>query len=454
MRRIALFVFVLSCLLTGAAFCVPIGQAKTLPLGSSATVTGSMTLIEPTECYLESTNGTSGIWVQANTTGFSLGSVVNAAGVVGASDGEIVLQSASLSSAGEPKTMSAVGMTNISLGGRCNTDAASLQDFLPYEIPGDGIGWHWEATKGLSNAGLLVTTWGKVTAVCYSPASDAHWFHIDDGSRVRCDYGDSGVIVYSDSDVSEGDYIRVTGVSSVEVALDDASKLVRVIRTRSGEDVSCVKKLVVQPLCPFSDEFNSAVLDPRWVMCGDTGGISLTSSPGFLALSPYVPSNYIWQPCIVQATPGNWDMELKVTPRFSATAEQSRGFSILLAPPTWKDRYTNYDSLVSIGSIADTSSAATVTPVGGPGWTLYGETYWIRVRMRRPAGSQFGPGSVSVSVSSADFAHAVSQQYGDCTPECSGATSYDYLVMRSYAMPYDASFAPLIDYIRFTRLDQ
>ena len=411
MRRVALIVCAFSFLLTGSAFCVPIGQAKTLPLGSSATVTGSVTLIEPTECYLESTNGTSGMWVQADTTGFSLSSVVNAAGVVGTSDGEIVLQNASLSSAGEPKTMASVGMGNRWLSGRIEN-------------------------------GLLVTTWGKVTAVCYSPASGAHWFHIDDGSQVRCDYGDSGVVVYSDSDVIEGDYVRVTGISSVETALDDTTKLVRVIRTRSSEDVSCLQPAGDRFGLPFSDEFDSPTLDPRWFLqLGKPSYASLTANPGSLTLMPDPTSNTtVLSPFLLQCAPGNWDMEMKVTPQFNAPSGAYCSVGVVMnSGPFVRMSGTTTSTgrgAVLIGSVYDTPHTAKITLFDNSYFLLPGDTYWIRMRMRRP--------TLYVSVSADGVNYC---------PEASDSIPYEYVAFRSYSLHNTmATFQPLIDYIRFTHI--
>lgn len=410
MRRIALFVCMLSCLMTGAALCIPIGQAKTMPPGSSATVTGSITLIGPTECYLESTNGTSGIWVQADTTGFSLNDVVNAAGVMGTSDGEIVLQSAGIALAGDPKIMSSVGMANKWLNG-------SLEK------------------------GLLVTTWGKVTAVCYSPETGAHWFHIDDGSRVRCDYGDTGVIVYSDADVSEGDYVRVTGISSVETALDDATKLVRVVRTRSSDDVSCLKKFIEKPICPFSDEFDSPSLDYRWGLVGKTDYVSLTSDPGWLALSPDTELTYYGSPHLIQAVCGDWDMEIKTKLPADYTRVLIAGISIWLSGT----HLINNEPLAASHCIAqivkhqsdlNVAAYARIYCSLSETVTLQGDTYWAKVRMRRP--------NVYISVSDDGVNYS---------PECSCAADSDFLVIDCFSRPYDKSAKALIDYIRFTRVD-
>ncbi len=94
-----------------------------------------------------------------------------------------------------------------------------------------------EVVGGARNTGLLVTTWGTVNAVYYSPISDAHWFYIDDGCGVVSDYGDNGIIVYSPADVRQGDFVTVTGVSSTEVSFDDPTRLVRSIRPRTADDV-------------------------------------------------------------------------------------------------------------------------------------------------------------------------------------------------------------------------
>jgi len=224
------------CLVWNTADSSTIGEAKSLSDGSQVCVIGSVTLLEPAECYIESANRSSGIWVQADMTGFAMGDLVTATGTLGTADGERAIQSATVAAAGGQAAIAPLGMRNAWLGGFATAGGACLRDYF-----GAGIAGVWRAAAGAPNAGLLVRTTGTVNAVYYSPITDAHWFYIDDGSGVVSDYGDKGIIVYSSADVHQGDQVTVTGVSSAETSLDDAGRLVRTIRPRSAEDVRIVR---------------------------------------------------------------------------------------------------------------------------------------------------------------------------------------------------------------------
>lgn len=111
--------------------------------------------------------------------------------------------------------------------------AASVQPLaMPNTTVGGGPVGQWTSNVkngvGLSNVGLLVRTWGKVTATGTSPYP---YFMIDDGSRV-------GVKVRIDSSGSlptVGKVVTVTGISTVEVVGTTRSRL---IRTRRTSDVA------------------------------------------------------------------------------------------------------------------------------------------------------------------------------------------------------------------------
>lgn len=206
--------------------------------GATVCVNGSITRLEPTECYIESTNRCSGIWVQADTTGFAIADLVTVTGTLGIVDGERVIQGATLAIAGASSPIAPLAVRGGWVGGFNQSGGASLQNYVRFKLPTGGTEMRWQATGGASNTGMLIKTWGTVNAVYYSPTTDAHWFYIDDGSGAVSDYGDTGIIVYSDADVAQGDFVTVTGVSSVEVSFDSSARLVRSIRPRTVDDVA------------------------------------------------------------------------------------------------------------------------------------------------------------------------------------------------------------------------
>lgn len=417
MVRIALLTGVLLCLLSHSTHAATIAVAKSEQPGLVVTVTGSITVLEPTECYIESADRSAGVLVQADTTGFAIGDLVDATGILGTVDGEPVIQNAALTATGGACPVASFAMRGNWVGGANRSGLASLQDWITYRIPGDGLGREWRVTPGLSNTGLLVTTWGTVRAVCYSPTTNARWFRIDDGSGVVCDYGDSGIIVYSNADVSEGDFVTVTGASSIETALDDPTRLVRVIRPVSENTTQ-----------PFNDEFDRDALDPRWSIVGSPDSVSLTANPGWLTLNA---AESVLAIC--QQAPEAWDMEIR--------------FRVDVPPPGASFRL----QLISRPDQEQSVALATVEPyLDGPGGvvSLSGyhshfsaiTTFWVRARVT--------PSSACALVSTDGVSYTTGQPlaWGLTT----ATTTYPYLQLR--AEGGQGTFSPTIDYIRFVQV--
>ena len=122
-----------------------------------------------------------------------------------------------------------MGMNNGALGGsRCGIqEGVWTWGWRP--LTGD---YGWMPVHGLNNVGLLITTWGQVTA------SDRNggWFYMDDGSRVADGSGIVGVYVEAPgmSVPLAGDFVTVTGISSCEFY---RGKLVSLILPRSASDI-------------------------------------------------------------------------------------------------------------------------------------------------------------------------------------------------------------------------
>jgi len=412
--------------------CVSIGQAKASPDGTTISTVGSITLLEPAECYIESTDRASGIWVQANTTGLSIGDVVIASGTLATVTGERVIQSATLGSTGQRSTILPFTICNGGLGGFAKDGYFSLQDYVPYVLPDGSIAYRWQITGGAPTAGVLAKTWGTVNAVYYSPVTTAHWFYVDDGTGVVSDYGDQGVIVYSDAAVQEGDSVTVTGVSSLETTFECPTRLLRTIRPRSASDVVVVKRPPSSvPVYPFPDEFNSAVLDPRWITLSGASKLSLTTSPGWLTLYSVSPTDATG-PGIYQVLSGDWDLEMKVSMQLnsSATAQQFTVMGLDVFPETFA---TQYCSMMSI--LYDGTTNKTIAKLAGVGTSVANsDVYWFRSRMR------FWTLYASVSLDGLSY-----------SPE--KAVTCPSRIMRICAYTNGTQpYCPKIDYIRFTRL--
>ncbi len=291
-------------LLAGASYCASIAEVKS---GDwlQVTVEGVVTYLEPLECYIESPDRSGGIWVRGSTEGVGIGDSVLATGTFAVVDGEPAITAASILPHGMPSEIRPFGMRNSAIGGASKWSPLSIKDFR---------GAAWSPAFGANNTGVLVTTWGTVTGAYYSPINDTHWFYVDDGSGVVGDCGDKGVLVYSQAEAHRGDFVSVTGVSSTEPSLDDPGRLVRVLRTRQAADVGALGDgALAGRFEVFADEFNSPVLDRRWIVTQGKGSWSLQEKPGWLSITPSTQPGW---PCWVwefsQCPRGDWDLETKL----------------------------------------------------------------------------------------------------------------------------------------------
>ncbi len=326
------FVGLLVLLAGGTGWCASIAEVKSAGNWMQVTVEGIVTYLEPLECYVESADRSGGIWVRGSTEGISVGDSVLAGGTFAVVDGEPAVTAASITKQGIPSVIRPFGMSNASLGGASKWSPVSVTDFR---------GGAWIPARGANNTGLLVTTWGTVRAIYYSPVSGARWLYIDDGSGVVSDSGDSGVLVYTDAEVNRGDFVRLTGVSSTEPAMDGPPRLIRVVRTRSAHDVRVEKaqELPDRSALQFSDEFDEPEVDPRWSLWSHwpQDAVSLKIMPGWLTL---VLESVSYQDQVgssvgvSQYGGGDWDLEvrtrmvqpdgpLRFTWRFSVSAGSS-----------------------------------------------------------------------------------------------------------------------------------
>lgn len=306
MGRFLLMLSSILCLalMSLAGYGETIGQAKVKPDGSSVSVVGTVISSNPQEFYIESTDGCSGIWVLASSEYAATNNIVEITGTLNSMFGEHVITDAQVSQPKGQFQIKPMGMSNRAVGGASYSQLSSIYDYLPHHIPGDGIEYKWTPAGGANNTGLLVTTWGTVNAVYYSPITSAKWFYIDDGYGAVSDYGDQGVLVYSDVDVKEYNYIKVTGLSSVEPSFEDPTKLIRVIRPRNASDISTVKEDVRPDPYPISDEFNDSTLGKLW--CGYA---SLRANPGYATIRE---SKLSYGTGISQRVPGNWEADIKI----------------------------------------------------------------------------------------------------------------------------------------------
>ncbi|HEX2949633.1 MAG TPA: hypothetical protein VHV83_08710 [Armatimonadota bacterium] len=83
----------------------------------------------------------------------------------------------------------------------------------------------------VSTTGLLVTTWGKVTAVNDTGEKDS-WFYVDDGSGIQDGSGNTGIRctgnwAFLNAVPNKDEYVSVTGVASTQKIGTQTSTLIR-----------------------------------------------------------------------------------------------------------------------------------------------------------------------------------------------------------------------------------
>jgi len=441
MRR-CLVVLATAGLLLATALPAPsasISEVKSAGNWMQVTVEGIVTYVEPVECYIQSRDRSSGIRVIGPTDGLNVGDSVLANGTFAVVDGEPTVTGASIIPQGTPSAISPFGMTNRDIGGASKWSPLSIWDYTSRRfVSGDWVR-EWTRACGANNTGLLVSTWGTVRSLYSSPVTGARWMYVDDGSGVVSDLGDTGLLVYSKADVNRGDFVRVTGVSSTEPSIEHPGRLVRVIRTRSSEDVQ-VERAAQLPDPEdylFSDEFDGPELDPRWFALSGMQYVTLDASPGWLTLAPAVVVRTDPQPpppplpSIGHYALEDWDLDMRVR------IEMPDG--PVTAPCQFRADFLSSYYLVQIDVAAGGSMSARVCwqTVG----TLPGDTCYFRVRKR---GTEV---TASASFDGVSY-----------TGECLRSYSYSELYMLSLtASAHNTTGEPRrflvhIDYFRMTRV--
>jgi hypothetical protein len=184
----------------------------------------SVTAVFGDYLYVETYDRCMGIKVHKSGLGGAIGvdAMVAVSGVIGSSDGERYIEADTVAAGAGTKVIAPLGMPNPSLGGgdwSYDADTGAGQQGVK-----DG--------RGSNNIGLLVRTWGEVTAY------DAHngWFYIDDGSALADGSSHTGVYVDAAGlTVPTGGYVAVTGISSCRIL---GGSVVRVLKPRHQSDIT------------------------------------------------------------------------------------------------------------------------------------------------------------------------------------------------------------------------
>lgn len=182
--------------------------------------------------YIQDTDRSSGIllWFDGTVpSGLSPGDRVDILGVVGSVSGERAIMNPIVTRTTSSFVPRPLAMNNLAVGG----GAFGLQGAVvnKYALP-------QKMAAGLNNIGLLISTFGKVTAVA------SNYFYIDDGSKLRDDTGNTGIRVSFNPDIIQrpdtGQYVSITGISSCEFVPGSTTKRRRVLLPRVQDDIVVV----------------------------------------------------------------------------------------------------------------------------------------------------------------------------------------------------------------------
>ena len=196
-----------------------IGDLRSVPIGTGVRASGIVTVApfgSPSSIYVEGQDRAAGILVQTPD------------GVV---EGDTVRIVGMMSEIGPERAITAARATVLSTGGSAPKPLA-----MPSRTLGGGsVGLVPGCLPSLSNIGLLVNAWGRVTQV-----GDGY-LYVDDGSALRDGTvtgaeENIGVRVICDpADYDTGDYLIVTGISSCFET--PSAQLARRILVRRPEDI-------------------------------------------------------------------------------------------------------------------------------------------------------------------------------------------------------------------------
>jgi hypothetical protein len=216
---------------TGAVPPGSIGVAKSQMNGMTVRIESAVvTAGWPDIFYIEACDRSCGVRVRETGHGLMEGDRVDLSGIMRTNaDGERYVQSEGASKSGSA-WVEPLGTSSKGVGGG---------DWYYGELTGIGQKGLWNAI-GLNNIGLLVRTWGRVTASGTDPRAAISWMYLDDGSNVQDGTGVAGVYCEAGFGVTPptvGSYVSVTGISSCEFY---NSHLVNVLRLRRQDDIAVI----------------------------------------------------------------------------------------------------------------------------------------------------------------------------------------------------------------------
>ena len=210
-----------------------INATRTLPAGTAVYLQNKLLSTSstdiPNRLYIQEDDRSSGLLLSfagAPPEGLNAGDRVNVLGALTTISGERGIRNPLVTKVGSDTPPQAYPMTNRALGGGPAGQQTGVVDH--YSLPR-------EMAKGANNIGLLVTSWGRVTAVAYD------WFYMDDGNNLDDGTGHIGVCVSNGvlERPSVGQYALITGISGCEIPAGSPVAR-RVLRPRNSGDIAVV----------------------------------------------------------------------------------------------------------------------------------------------------------------------------------------------------------------------
>lgn len=210
-----------------------ISATRTLPDGGAVSLKGKLlstgTSDIPGRLYIQDDDRTCGILLSfagVPPAGLQAGDRVDVLGALAAVSGERAIKEPLVTKSGAGFAPTPFPMPNRCVGGGQTGMQGPVVDH--YSKPRT-------MSMGANNIGLLVTTWGRVTAVGFD------WFYLDDGTMLDDGTGHPGIYVANGllERPNLGQYAFVTGISSCEIPSGSTVRR-RVLRPRTDADIVIV----------------------------------------------------------------------------------------------------------------------------------------------------------------------------------------------------------------------
>lgn len=207
-----------------------VAELKTMALNSPVLIKGKALTTGSDELanrlYIQDSGNYAGILIyfaESVPSGLAEGDTVEVFGKLGKVSGELAITGPSVTKMASAPLPKPLTMLNRSLGGGPSGAQQGVVD--QYSLPR-------KMADGANNIGLLVSAWGRVSAIGFD------WFYIDDGAGLDDGTGNTGVYVFCGPLIRPGlnKMVRITGISSCDIP-QGSTVARRVLRPRKQSDI-------------------------------------------------------------------------------------------------------------------------------------------------------------------------------------------------------------------------